>query len=261
MSHTEPSAAGAPIKPLPTSVTGFVGAADAGPVGTPVTVTSAAHYHATFGPSLDSDRPLGHAVELFFANGGTSAVVVRSAGPAPAQLVPVEGPGGVHALDGSGVTVLVVPGLTAAHSDQMRVALGRCGASRAVLLLDLPPGPWGPTHEAALGAVTDHAERAAAYHPWVVVDGVTVPPSGAVAGVVARTDAERGVWKAPAGVELREVDASPRRWRTRTWTGWCRPGSTRCATCPDAAGSSGVRGRSLAGGRPTRWRATSTCAG
>ncbi|WP_289017249.1 phage tail sheath subtilisin-like domain-containing protein [uncultured Ornithinimicrobium sp.] len=206
MPHTEPSTAGAPIQPLPTSVTGFVGAADAGPVDTPVTVTSAADYHATFGPSLDADRPLGHAVDLFFANGGTSAVVVRSAGPTPEQLVPEQGPGGVHALDGSGVTVLVVPGLTAAHPDQVRVALGWCAAYRAVLLLDLPPGPWGPAQEAALGAVTDHAERATAYHPWGVVDGVTVPPSGAVAGVVARTDAERGVWKAPAGVELRGVD-------------------------------------------------------
>jgi hypothetical protein len=33
-----------------------------------------------------------------------------------------------------------------------------------------------------------------------------VPPSGAVAGVIARTDAERGVWKAPAGVALQGVD-------------------------------------------------------
>jgi phage tail sheath protein FI len=29
----------------------------------------------------------------------------------------------------------------------------------------------------------------------------TVPPSGAIAGLYARTDAERGVWKAPAGTE------------------------------------------------------------
>ncbi|MGD8202125.1 phage tail sheath subtilisin-like domain-containing protein [Ornithinimicrobium sp. W1679] len=206
MPHTEPSTAGAPIQPLPTSVTGFVGAADAGPVDTPVTVSSAGHYHATFGPGLDADRPLGHAVDLFFANGGSSAVVVRAAGPAPEQLVPVQGPGGLHALDGTGVTVLALPGLTAAHPDQVGVALGWCAAHRAVLLLDLPSGPWGPVHESALQQVGQERERAAAYHPWVVVGGVGVPPSGAVAGVVARTDAERGVWKAPAGVELRGVD-------------------------------------------------------
>ena len=206
MPHTQPSAAGAPIRALPTSVTGFVGAADSGPVDTPVTVTSAADFHATFGPSLGADRPLGHAVDLFFANGGTSAVVVRAAGPSPEHLVPQEGTGGVHALDGSGVTVLVLPGLTAAHHAQVSVALSRCAAYGAVLLLDLPPGPWGPGTEAAVQQLSDHRERAAAYHPWVVTGGVTVPPSGAVAGVVARTDAERGVWKAPAGVELRGVD-------------------------------------------------------
>src|SRR5205823_2452926 len=27
------------------------------------------------------------------------------------------------------------------------------------------------------------------------------PPCGAVAGVIARTDSERGIWKAPAGIE------------------------------------------------------------
>lgn len=211
-----PSTAGAPIEPLPTAVTGFVGAADDGPVDTPVTVTSAAAYHATFGPSLDADRSLGHAVDLFFANGGRQAVVVRAAGPDPAQLVPADGPGGVHALaasdgfdgsDRSGVTVLVLPGLTAAHTDQVRVALAWCAAYRAVLVLDLPPGPWTEDLRATVQRVGEHRERAAAYHPWVVVDGASVPPSGAVVGVIARTDAERGVWKAPAGVGLRGVDA------------------------------------------------------
>ncbi|MFK5584178.1 phage tail sheath subtilisin-like domain-containing protein [Ornithinimicrobium sp. LYQ131] len=208
-----PSTAGAPIEPLPTAVTGFVGAADAGPVDTPVTVTSAAGYHATFGPTLAADRPLGHAVDLFFANGGRQAVVVRAAGPDPAQLVPAEGPGGVHALDGSGgsdgsgVTLLVLPGLTAAHTDQVRVALAWCAAYRAVLVLDLRPGPWTEDVRATVERVGEHRERAAAYHPWVVVDGASVPPGGAVAGVIARTDAERGVWKAPAGVGLHGVDA------------------------------------------------------
>lgn len=46
---------------------------------------------------------------------------------------------------------------------------------------------------------------AAYYHPWLVVSGpggagtITVPPAGHVAGAYARTDVERGVWKAPAG--------------------------------------------------------------
>ncbi|WP_130014814.1 phage tail sheath family protein [Serinicoccus sediminis] len=201
-----PGAAGGPIVPLPTSVTGFVGAADDGPVGSPVTVTSAADFHDTFGISLGPDRPLGVAVDLFFANGGQQAVVVRAVGPAPEQLVPADGTGGVHALDRSGITVLVLPGLTSEHGDQVRAALERCAAYRAVLILDLPPGAWSSVTGVGLAGLGEHQGRAAAYHPWVLVDGMAVPPSGAVAGVVARTDAERGVWTAPAGVELRGIE-------------------------------------------------------
>lgn len=48
----------------------------------------------------------------------------------------------------------------------------------------------------------------AVYYPWLVIPDplqagaqVYVPPSGTIAGVYAATDAARGVWKAPAGVD------------------------------------------------------------
>jgi uncharacterized protein len=50
--------------------------------------------------------------------------------------------------------------------------------------------------------------RAAFYHPWILVadpetgERVLVPPGGHVLGVYARTDAERGVFKAPANAVL-----------------------------------------------------------
>ena len=203
----EVSSAGAAIQPLPTSVTGFVGACSQGPVDTPVVVASPAEYHATFGPSLDGNQPLGHAVDLFFANGGTSATVVRAAGPAPELLVPTAGVGGLHALDGAGVTVLVVPGLTAVHSLPVAHALNWCAERRAVLLLDLPLGPWGNDARAAAAQAGPHRERAAVYHPWLVMGGVEVSPSGAVAGSIAHTVATRGVWKAPANVALHGIGA------------------------------------------------------
>jgi hypothetical protein len=43
------------------------------------------------------------------------------------------------------------------------------------------------------------------YYPWVKVDGKLVPPSGHVAGVYARVDGERGVFKAPANEIVRGV--------------------------------------------------------
>jgi phage tail sheath protein FI len=52
---------------------------------------------------------------------------------------------------------------------------------------------------------------AAFYYPWVYVSDLRtgarrkVPPSGHVLGLYARTDNERGVWKAPANDTLRDV--------------------------------------------------------
>ncbi len=45
---------------------------------------------------------------------------------------------------------------------------------------------------------------AAVYYPWLKADKVTdIPPSAAVAGVYCAVDRQRGVWKAPANVELK----------------------------------------------------------
>ena len=206
MPYIEEIPSGTPIQPLPTAVTGFVGACGQGPVDTPVTVTSPGEYHSIFGPSLGADQPLGHAVDLFFANGGTSAIVVRAQGPAPEQLVPVDGASGLQALEGSGVTLLAIPGLSAAHHQQVSAALTFCAAHRAVLLLDLPAGPFDAVTRATVQQTGPHRERAAAYHPWLVVGGVQVPPAGAVAGAISRSDAERGVWKSPANVALYGID-------------------------------------------------------
>jgi phage tail sheath protein FI len=48
----------------------------------------------------------------------------------------------------------------------------------------------------------------AVYYPWLIIPDpldsgsqLCVPPSGSVAGIYAATDATRGVWKAPAGVD------------------------------------------------------------
>ena len=83
---------------------------------------------------------------------------------------------------------------------------------RAVLLVD-PPGAWaGATvSDANVGALAISAANrpnAALFFPRLRLgdplrDNQTSDfvPSGAVAGVMARTDGERGVWKAAAGIE------------------------------------------------------------
>lgn len=50
----------------------------------------------------------------------------------------------------------------------------------------------------------------ALYYPWINANGRLVPPSGHVAGVYARVDAERGVHKAPANEVVRGVTSLER---------------------------------------------------
>lgn len=83
-----------------------------------------------------------------------------------------------------------------------------CQERRAFLLMDAPAN-WTDAQTAVnnvdgmrVGLVNDHS---ALFYPRVTIneDGlkVNVGPAGAIAGLMARIDGTRGVWKAPAGVE------------------------------------------------------------
>jgi hypothetical protein len=86
-----------------------------------------------------------------------------------------------------------------------------CLNRRAFLIVDprSEGGDWANVNEVdseiedlRIGLVNDHA---AIYWPRLAVttNGTTkfIDPSGAIAGLMARTDSNRGVWKAPAGIE------------------------------------------------------------
>jgi len=87
-----------------------------------------------------------------------------------------------------------------------------CYQRRAVLLVD-PPSGWTAVNAAVDGAasppVTGYlASNAALYFPRVKAPDPLAagpprefPPCGVMAGIYARTDAQRGVWKAPAGTD------------------------------------------------------------
>jgi hypothetical protein len=93
-------------------------------------------------------------------------------------------------------------------------ALTYCVQRRAMLIVD-PPVTWNSATAAAASDVTtdvgvsgDAARNAALYFPRVIqADPLregqldTFVPCGLVAGTMARTDTQRGVWKAPAGVD------------------------------------------------------------
>jgi len=69
-----------------TSITAFVGYTTSGPVDTAVQILSFSDYQRTFG-GIQPDSELGYAVQQFFQNGGSTAIVVRVAqGAASAQI-------------------------------------------------------------------------------------------------------------------------------------------------------------------------------
>jgi uncharacterized protein len=100
------------------------------------------------------------------------------------------------------------------QSDSSREALwgiasAFCLRRRAFLLVD-PRSTWENTNtveseidQLRIGLIKDHS---AVYWPRVRIPSAsgglrTIDPSGSIAGVMARIDSNRGVWKAPAGIE------------------------------------------------------------
>jgi phage tail sheath protein FI len=105
--------------------------------------------------------------------------------------------------------LLVLPGVT--DNNVVSTGLSFAERKRAFMIVD-PPFAASVDGTGGMPAITDlmpnlpRSQNGAIYYPWLMstdpVRGVVepMPPSGFVAGVFARTDSQRGVWKAPAGI-------------------------------------------------------------
>ncbi len=171
-------AARQPIFWADTSVAAVVAPAPSGPEHQPVRVHSLADLVDAFGAVEES--PLGRSVGDFLLNGGQVVLAVRAEDGAAALAALEEGP--------SFQLLVVDPAvLEGRYADAHTL----CERRRAFLVADALPGGVLPP---GLGA------NAAVYHPRLVgQDGLERPAAPSVAGVYARTDASRGVWKGPAG--------------------------------------------------------------
>jgi phage tail sheath protein FI len=188
----------APIEGVETSTAGFVGVASRGPTEA-VRVRSFADFERAFG-GLEAGSDLGYGVLQFFAEGGNDAWIAGvSAGTSLADGLPL--------LDASGTLgLLCLPG--EANPDVLRSALEYAELRRAFVVVDPPDAE--PTSagdlRTSLGETGRHG-GAVFFPPVLVGDPLaggtprTCPPSGSVAGMYARLDRARGVWKAPAGVD------------------------------------------------------------
>lgn len=116
---------------------------------------------------------------------------------------------GFYALEATDLfNILCFPGIT--DSGILMEGDAYCKERRAFLIADAPPTSVQPETMVATMAGTNlpKTDYGAVYYPWIQIANPlnggqlrTSAPCGTIAGLYARIDANRGVWKAPAGTE------------------------------------------------------------
>jgi len=217
----------APIAGVSTSTAGFIGvvpddvAMPALPTGEKYRlaaagaaqlVTSWAEFTRKFGTqdlgAVSGANALAHAVRGFFANGGSRCWVARlTSWTSPGNDDPVDAV--LRELESIDEISLVAAPMVDVPADRAKViqeaVLAHCEKQQdRVAILDGPRDVEGDVTSAKL-LKTRASDYGALYFPWIDVTGGGgfAPPSGHVAGMFARVDAERGVHKAPANEALR----------------------------------------------------------
>lgn len=106
--------------------------------------------------------------------------------------------------------LLALPGVV--NVGVQSAAIAFCERKMAFFIMD-PDRSSAPTTIDAYMSTAPKSVNGALYFPYLdsfdpsTGAAVAVPPSGTVAGVYARTDVRRGVWKAPAGLETTVLNA------------------------------------------------------
>ncbi|TCV94651.1 hypothetical protein EC912_103136 [Luteibacter rhizovicinus] len=130
------------------------------------------------------------------------------------------GKGGLWLLDQTDlINILCIPPFTRdvdVTTPTWEAAAGYAKSRKAILIVDAPSA-WANTQAvvSGLGAVVTPTDSAAIYFPRVLMaDSLaenrlqSFAPCGVVAGIYARTDTNRGVWKAPAGTDASLIGVS-----------------------------------------------------
>ena len=122
-----------------------------------------------------------------------------------------DGPGkrtGLQAFQENGnVSIMAIPGVTAPEVQAALIAF--CEAKKSCFAILDVPMELKKTNDVANFRDMYDSTYAAMYHPWLEMydagskRSAYFPPSGAMAGIYARTDIERGVHKAPANEVVR----------------------------------------------------------
>jgi phage tail sheath protein FI len=225
------------ITGVSTSVAAFVGPAKKGPIDKAVHIFNFDDFERCFGGLFEYSE-MSYALHQFFSNGGNDAWVVRVAkNTDAATFVPplyekleVDDRGedeiiesdayniyiasrakrkGIYALEDVDIfNILCLPGIS--DSGILMDAISYCQERRAFMIIDAPRDINKPAEmiEAIKRTAVPKSDYAAIYYPWIQISDPlnsgklrSCSPSGTIAGLYARTDSTRGVWKSPAGMD------------------------------------------------------------
>jgi len=231
-----------PIKTVKSSVIGLVGTAPQGPVNTPTLILgSRAKAAEIFGENNDAnkDYTIPKALDGIFDQAGAMVVVINVADPDnpahlttgvldPANIIDADVVGGVDGATGQykGVHALLSANTELAVTPRILIApnfthdmpsgnanpvvselLGIAENLRAVIIADLP----NTNDTDAIDYIGDFGSaRVFAVYPWVkVLDtlGVIVeePSSARVAGLIVKSDNDRGFWWSPSNLVINGI--------------------------------------------------------
>ena len=231
-----------PIQTVKSSVIGLVGTAPQGPVNTPTLILgSRAKAVEIFGANDDAnkDYTIPKALDGIFDQAGAMVVVINVADPSnpahltddvldPSKIISADVVGGVDGTTGQykgvhallaanselGVTprILIAPGFThdmpsGNANPVVSELLGIAENLRAVIIADLP----NTNDTDAIDYVSDFGSaRVYGVYPWVkVLDSlgaiVEEPSSARVAGLIVKSDNERGFWWSPSNLVINGI--------------------------------------------------------
>lgn len=224
----EVSSGARPIEAVGTSVAAFVGTAPSqgARLHEAVAINNWSEFLRIFATPDSVGTPLAHGVYGFFQNGGGRCYVVNS-GHERALAGDAKGRKGLDLLEAvDEVAIVAAPGLTDAasydallsHCEKLRdrVAIldgpGRAASVQELTQVATVQRPDDEAHAPAGGLRPRQSDGGygAFYYPWITIQDpfnpgkvIDVAPSGHMAGIYARTDALRGVHKAPANELIR----------------------------------------------------------
>ena len=223
------------IRAVHTSITGIVGSFIKGPINVAKQVKSWKQFTHIFG-ELNKKHFASYAVKQFFDNGGTTLWIVRTEPQiSPTAPALVQGIRALHTL--KSLNIVCIPEThqleTRKASVVYREAISLAERHQAMYILDPPYQGRNSMTSSILKSwiarqktlrhsqVVIYTPSLQIRYPRTVKHTTRIPASGTIAGLWARIDHTRGVWKAPAGTEatLRNVQSLERQMTTQEMEG------------------------------------------